>query len=80
MTTCCAFCRTSEAACDQRPRCCDFCRHDQPGEHRVVRYADQDGYVASCVCGWRTTRPTRERRDADVAAHAGSPDEPRSTP
>jgi hypothetical protein len=41
--------------------------------HDVTRYADENGYVASCRCGWRTTRRTRHLRDRDADAHTLTP-------
>jgi hypothetical protein len=37
--------------------------------HRVTRYAAQSGWRASCPCGWRSTRKTRELREQDAHAH-----------
>jgi hypothetical protein len=38
--------------------------------HRVVRYCDERGFVASCQAhGWRTCRQTRELRDQDADVH-----------
>lgn len=42
--------------------------------HRVRRYADDRGYVASChYCGWRVRRGDRDQRDRDAAEHARRP-------
>lgn len=67
--TCCVSCRSTEAACDQRGRCCDRCDHDDNTVHRITRYLDATGWRASCCCGWRTTCQTRERRDGQADAH-----------
>jgi hypothetical protein len=38
-------------------------------EHRVRISVTVDGFAASCCCGWRCCRRTREQRDTDVNAH-----------
>jgi hypothetical protein len=37
--------------------------------HAIHRHTDERGYRASCLCGWFTSRRTRELRDQDVDAH-----------
>jgi hypothetical protein len=39
------------------------------GEHHIHRSVDAYGWCASCTCGWRTVRHTRQLRDQDVDAH-----------
>jgi hypothetical protein len=38
----------------------------------VKRYMTEAGFVASCRCGWSTTRQTRTLRDNDADAHETS--------
>lgn len=35
----------------------------------VRRWMDENGFAASCRCGWRTHRATRALRDQDADAH-----------
>lgn len=37
--------------------------------HTVHRTVTDDGWRASCTCGWRTVRPTRQLRDQDADTH-----------
>jgi hypothetical protein len=37
--------------------------------HRVTRYVDASGWVASCSCSWRTTSRTRDRREQLAREH-----------
>jgi hypothetical protein len=37
--------------------------------HRMHTSATAEGFAASCSCGWRTVRRSRELRDQDVDAH-----------
>jgi hypothetical protein len=37
--------------------------------HWIHRHVDDRGYTASCSCGWRTVRRTRELRDQAIEQH-----------
>lgn len=38
-------------------------------EHRVHSSTTAAGYAASCACGWRVVRPTRDERDQRAEQH-----------
>jgi hypothetical protein len=37
--------------------------------HRIHVSTNSTGYRASCTCGWRTVRRTRQLRDQAITAH-----------
>lgn len=38
-------------------------------EHYLTRHMGDRGYVASCACGWRVTKRTRDDREREARAH-----------
>ena len=38
-------------------------------EHIVKRYLSQYAYCATCSCGWRSSRRTREMRENEARIH-----------
>lgn len=70
--SCCRACKRTEASCDLRPPCCPTCEHDETIKHRVTRYLAVEGWIASCVCGWRVACRTAERRNAEADTHTGA--------
>jgi hypothetical protein len=42
-------------------------QHDKT--HAVHRHTNEHNYVGACLCGWRTSRKTRELRETDISAH-----------
>lgn len=39
-------------------------------EHHLTRHMGDRGYVASCSCGWRVTKRTRDDREREAHGHA----------
>ena len=37
--------------------------------HRIHVNTTDDGYTATCSCGWSTCRPSRELRQVSIDAH-----------
>jgi hypothetical protein len=41
--------------------------------HPVHYHVTKDGFIASCLCGWRVVTATREQRDQAVDQHHAVP-------